>query len=121
MLFLHQFIFVDLDKMSIDLCEAQNYLQIDLGIEFYLFVSHGGMNDRGSMCKFRNARSKQVEFNPFIYTLSKLSRFGYEISVFSSTGRDQSSLCNTPLSVRPSVRPSVGLSIRKQFLLSHLL
>ena len=28
-----------------------------LGIEFYLFVSHGGMNDRGSMCKFRNARS----------------------------------------------------------------
>ena len=28
-----------------------------LGIEFYLFVSHGGMNDRGSMCKFRNAQS----------------------------------------------------------------
>ena len=28
-----------------------------LGIEFFLFVSHGGMNDRGSMCKFRNARS----------------------------------------------------------------
>ena len=28
-----------------------------LGIEFYLFVSHGGMNDRGSTCKFRNARS----------------------------------------------------------------
>ena len=30
---------------------------IYLGIEFYLFVSHGGMNDRGSTCKFRNARS----------------------------------------------------------------
>ena len=28
-----------------------------LEIEFYLFVSHGGMNDRGSTCKFRNARS----------------------------------------------------------------
>ena len=28
-----------------------------LGMEFYLFVSHGGMNDRGSTCKFRNARS----------------------------------------------------------------
>ena len=28
-----------------------------LGIECYLFVSHGGMNDRGSTCKFRNARS----------------------------------------------------------------
>ena len=28
-----------------------------LGIEFYLFVSHGGMNDRGSTCKFRNAQS----------------------------------------------------------------
>ena len=23
-----------------------------LGIEFYLFISHEGMNDRGSMCKF---------------------------------------------------------------------
>ena len=71
----------------------------ELGIEFYLFVSHGGMNDRGSTCKFRNARSafrnlhvdpvfhtsminKQVELNPYIYTLSKLYRFGYEISVF---------------------------------------
>ena len=29
-----------------------------------------------------------VEFNPYIYTLSKLSRFGYEISVFKyKTGR----------------------------------
>ena len=28
-----------------------------LGIEFYLFVSHSGMKDRGSTCKFRNARS----------------------------------------------------------------
>ena len=33
-------------------------------------------------------RNKQVEFNPNIYTLSKLSRFGYEISVFEyTTGR----------------------------------
>ena len=60
-------------------------------------------SDRGSTFKFRNARSafrnlhvdplslhtsmrnKQVEFNPYIYTLttlSKLYRFGYEISVF---------------------------------------
>ena len=57
-------------------------------------------SDRGSTCKFRNARSafrnlhvdplslhtsmrnKQVEFNPYIYTLSKLYRFGYKISVF---------------------------------------
>ena len=59
-------------------------------------------SDRGFTCKFRNARSafrnlhldplslhtsmrnKQVEFNPYIYTLttlSKLYRFGYEISV----------------------------------------
>ena len=78
---------------------------IDLGIEFYLFVSHGGMNDRESTCKFCNARSafrnlhvnpvfhtsmrnKQVEFNPNIYTLSKLSRFCYEISIFKyTTGR----------------------------------
>ena len=33
-------------------------------------------------------RSKQVEFNPYIYTLSKLSCFGYDISVFKyTTGR----------------------------------
>ena len=30
-------------------------------------------------------RNKQVEFNPYIYTLSKLSRFGYEISFFKYT------------------------------------
>ena len=30
---------------------------IHLWIEFYLFVSHGGMNRRGSTCKFRSARS----------------------------------------------------------------
>ena len=41
-----------------------------LGIEFYLFVSHGGMNDRGFTCKFRNARSTfrnlHVDFLSFI-------------------------------------------------------
>ena len=71
-----------------------------------MFVSHEGMNDRGSMCKFRNARrdflkftrgssvfhnsmrNKQVEFNPYIYNLSKFFCFGYEISVFKYiTGR----------------------------------
>ena len=49
----------------------------------------------------------------------------YSNFLFSSTGRDQSSLCDTLLSVCPSVRPSVcpsvRLSVRKQFLLSHLL
>ena len=62
------------------------------------------MNDRGSTCKFRNARSfskftrgssvfhtpmrnKQLEFNPYIYTLSKLYRFGYKISVFNTNTR----------------------------------
>ena len=43
-----------------------------LGIEFYLFVSHGGMNYRGSTCKFRNARSafRNLHVDPlsFIYT-----------------------------------------------------
>ena len=29
-------------------------------------------------------RNKQVEFNPYIYTWSKLYRFGYEISVFNT-------------------------------------
>ena len=79
-------------------------LTLYLVIEFYLFVSHGGMNDRGSTCKFRNARSafrtlhvdplsfihpretnKYIEFNPYIYTLSQLYRFGFEISVFFNT------------------------------------
>ena len=33
-------------------------------------------------------RNKQVEFNPYIYTLSKLSRFGFEKSVLKyTTGR----------------------------------
>ena len=29
-------------------------------------------------------RNKPVEFNPYIYTLSKLYRFGHEISVFNT-------------------------------------
>ena len=62
-------------------------------------------SDRGSTCKFRDARSafrnllvdplslhtsmrnKQVEFNPYIYTLttlSKLYRFGYEYPFFNT-------------------------------------
>ena len=35
-----------------------------LGIEFYLFVSHGGMNDRGSTCKFRNLHVDPLSFIP---------------------------------------------------------
>ena len=34
-----------------------------LGIEFYLFVCHGGMNDSRSMCKFHNARSAFRNFH----------------------------------------------------------
>ena len=42
-------------------------------------------------------RNKQVEFNPYIYTLSKLSRFGYEISVFKyTTGRYSEQLPEQP-------------------------
>ena len=37
---------------------------------------------RGSSVFHTSMRNKQVEFNPYIYTLSKLYRFGYEISVF---------------------------------------
>ena len=46
-----------------------------LGIEFYLFVSHGGMNDRGSTCKFhfRNLHVDPLSFippfNPYIYSI----------------------------------------------------
>ena len=88
---------------DIDVCKHHTHKKEYLGIEFYLFVLMKVWSDRGSTCKFRNARSafrnlhvdplslhtfmrnKQVEFNPYIYTLttlSKLYRFGYEISVF---------------------------------------
>ena len=30
-------------------------------------------------------RNKQVEFNPYIYTLLKFSRFGYQVSIFKYT------------------------------------
>ena len=50
---------------------------LHLGIEFYLFVFHSGMKDRGSMCKFRNARNTfrnlhvdPLSFTPYIYTLN---------------------------------------------------
>ena len=59
-------------------------------------------SDRGSTCKFRNARSafrnlhmdplslhtsmrnKQVEFNPYIYTLSKLYRLATKYPFFNT-------------------------------------
>ena len=105
---------------------------------FYLtmFVSHGGMNDRGSTCKFRNARSaflkftrgssvfhtsmrnKQVEFNPYIYTLSKLYRFGYEISVFKyTTGRYSEQLPEQPAHTCMSHLSLVGKMDVKIFLM----
>ena len=39
----------------------------------------------GSSVLHTSMRNKQVEFNPYIYTLSTLSCFGYEISVFKYT------------------------------------
>ena len=80
----------------------QRKFMIDLWIEFHSFVSHSVIKDRESTCKFRNVwsdfrkftcgfsvfhnttRNKKVEFNPYIYTLSKLSHFGYEISIFNT-------------------------------------
>ena len=45
----------------------------------------------------------------FIFHMHMISRSNI---IFSSTGRDQSSLCDTPLSVCPSVRLSVRPSVR---------
>ena len=56
-----------------------------------------------------------------VLTATKQQKSCESKHILSSTGRDQSSLCDTLLSVCPSVRPSVRLSVRKQFLLSHLL
>ena len=39
----------------------------------------------GSSVFHNSMRNKQVEFNPYVYTLSKLSHFGYGISVHSTT------------------------------------
>ena len=64
-------------------------IRVYLGIEFYSFVSHVAKLfskfTRGSSVFHTSMRNKQIEFNPYIYTLSKLSRFGYEISVFKYT------------------------------------
>ena len=38
----------------------------------------------GPGVNFVMREAKQVEFSPYIYTLSKLYRFGYEISVFNT-------------------------------------
>ena len=35
--------------------KRDNFLSINIRIEFYLFVSHEGLKDRGSTCKFRKA------------------------------------------------------------------
>ena len=44
------------DKEELSYAVGKNKY-IHLGIEFYLFVSNSGMNDRESTCKFRNGRS----------------------------------------------------------------
>ena len=46
--------------LHFSMLRANRKSQFQLGIEFYLFVSHGGMNDRGSTCKFRNARIQSL-------------------------------------------------------------
>ena len=51
-----------------------------LGIEFYLFVSHGGMNDRGSTCKFRNARI----YSLYLYFIKIVSFWLWNIRFFNT-------------------------------------
>ena len=46
--------------LHFSMLRANRKSQFQLGIEFYLFVSHGGMNDRGSTCKFRNAQIQSL-------------------------------------------------------------
>ena len=43
-------------------CWQSAWHVLQLGIKFYLFVSHGGMNYRGSTGKFRNARSLSLSY-----------------------------------------------------------
>ena len=50
---------------------GQFWKSIHIRIEFYLFVSHGGMKDRGSTCKFRKAlralRNLHMDLLSFIH------------------------------------------------------
>ena len=53
------------------------------------------------LCLYTSLRIKQVEFNPYIYTLSKLSRFGYEISVFNTVFRTATGTAGVVLQTIP--------------------
>ena len=46
------------------------------------FVMRFSKFTRGSSVFHTSMRNNRVESNPYIYTLSKLYRFGFEISVF---------------------------------------
>ena len=48
------------------------------------FIMQFSKFTRGSSVFHTSMRNKQVEFNPYIYTLSKLSHFCYEIFVFNT-------------------------------------
>ena len=67
---------------------------VHLGIEFYLFVSHGGMNYRGSTCKFRNSRSafRNLHVDPlslFVVTPSHVASWKIECQIFSYVYRSR--------------------------------
>ena len=83
---------------------CQIIVELHLGIDFYFFVSHNGMKDRGSTCNFRNERSAFRQFSrgysvfhntrrkkensiPYKYTLSKVCQLSYEMSDIKTTGR----------------------------------
>ena len=71
----------------------------------------------------RNTVLKWLNLKSINQTYHSLTKTGYWLGVCHGwpVGRNQSSLCDTPMSVCPSVRPSGRLSVCKQFLLPHLL
>ena len=79
---------------------------------------------RGSPVIHTSMRHKQVEFNPDIYTLSKLSRFGYEISgVFLNTpGRYSEQPPEQPAHTsREQLRGKMGVKMFLMFIVAKTL
>ena len=67
-------LFIMLGKQNVFLCVMDEILLVCFSWRFSKFT-------RGSSAFHNIMRNKQVQFNPYIYTFSNVSRFGYEISV----------------------------------------
>ena len=95
-----------------------------IGTTFFRVVSVAWRYVRYALYARRSYRTGSYRLDIFIVLILIINQLIW-FCIFSSTGRDQSSLCDTLLTVCLSVRLSVRLPVRpsvcKQLLLSHLL